>query len=265
MSNKLSNRLRFYLEIRKALGVFEDVDYSVITGGFAQKNNKLGDVDIVTVVPFISPSIPKSIVQFAKKHVGSQLKESFTPDFEFPTDVVSRQQIVDATEGRTFEVVNGVLRIKNFSKNEITTNPEADYRVWLYEMITHDFDLIGGNFEALIRDTMVALKTTFLWASQVYKYKGSVKIERIQVDIFSAAGLSYKLSEKQSRYLLIMLEEEGLGKADSNDSIILNSKKIEAEVIKLKKLIMSRDSFLTAHILPWEILRRSVEKYKKIK
>lgn len=263
MNSNLGHRLRFYLEIRKALGALGDIDYSVITGGFVKNDDKLGDVDIVTVLSFVTSSTQKRILKFAECHTTSQLAESFTPDYKFPTDVVSKQQIIDATGGRSFEVVNDLLNLKNYSHKEIVTNPEADYRVWLYEMITHDFDLIAGNFESLVRDTTTALRTTFLWAAQLYGYKGSIKIEKLRTDIFLAAGLSYKLSEKQCRYLLIMLDKEELGKIGPGDTIILNSRKIRAEIDKLKKILQKHDSFLAQHILPWDLLRKKVVKYIK--
>lgn len=258
----LGNRLRFYLEIRKALGALRDIDYSVITGGFVQNDGKLSDVDIVTVLSFVEPSTKKRILKFAECHTVSQLSESFIPDFAFPTDVVSKQQIIDATKGRSFEVVNDELRLKNYSQKEILGNLEADYRVWLYEMITHDFDLVAGNFESLVEDTISALKTTFLWAAQLYDYKKSITIKKVRTDIFLAAGLSYKLSEKQCRYLLIMLDKEGLGRVDSDDAIILDDKKIKSEITKLKKIIINNNSFLAQHILPWDTLRKNVVKYK---
>ena len=45
-NERLGNRLKFYSEIRRALEIFEKADYSIITGGYAQNEKKMGDVDI---------------------------------------------------------------------------------------------------------------------------------------------------------------------------------------------------------------------------
>lgn len=52
--NTIGNRLRFYLEIKKAIAVLGSVDYSVITGGFVQDDEKAGDIDIITVLPYVA-------------------------------------------------------------------------------------------------------------------------------------------------------------------------------------------------------------------
>jgi len=134
MNNRLGNRLKFYADIKKAVSIFNDVVYSIITGGFIQDDKKLGDVDIITVLPHITSTTIEKIMHFAEKHVVIQLNNFFKPDFNFPTDVISRQQIIDAVQGRALEIINGQLKLKEFSEKEIATNPEADYRVWLYEM-----------------------------------------------------------------------------------------------------------------------------------
>lgn len=186
-NEKLGNRLRFYSEIRKALEVFGKIDYSVITGGYVQNESKLGDVDIITVLPYISINSRNEVINFAKKHVSAQINNRFSPDYQFPTDIITRQQINDAVSGRALELVNGKLKLKKYSKDEVSTMPEADYRVWLFEMITHDFDLVGGSFEHLVRDTIQAHKTIFLLLCSMIGYPEKISIEWLRREIFSIA------------------------------------------------------------------------------
>ncbi|MFH0859207.1 MAG: hypothetical protein V1868_01140 [Patescibacteria group bacterium] len=260
--NTIGNRLRFYLEIKKAIAVLGSVDYSVITGGFVQDDEKAGDIDIITVLPYVALN-RKKVLEFAKKHILAQLKNSFFPDFDFPTDILSKQQMVDAVNGRSLEVVKGNLKLKEYSKEEIINNPEADYRVWMYEMITHDFDIIAGSLESLVKDTITALKTVFLYTASLYGYEGNIPIEQIRKDLFVSANLSYKLGEKQSRYLLMMLEERKLGRVKNKDVLVLNPKNISREIEKLKNLIRNGTVFKAQHAVSWGLLRKNVKTLKE--
>lgn len=257
---EVRNRLQFYSEIRQALELFDVIDYSIITGGFVQNSQKLGDVDIITVVPYVTAESKRRIVEFSERHVIAQLRNGFSPDFQFPTDVLSRQQIIDAISGRALSVVGSDLRLKEYSVEEIAINSEADYRVWLYEMITHDFDLVSGSFELLVRDTMMSLKTILLYTANLFGYKRDVPIERVRREMFSSAGLSYQLSEKQCRYLLIMLEKEGLGRMDGDGILWLNPEGIQGETSRLKNSIITGLIATAAHIVEWEALREHVKK-----
>ncbi|MCX6738742.1 MAG: hypothetical protein NT098_01660 [Candidatus Parcubacteria bacterium] len=260
---KMRERLNFYTEMKEALGIFEVIDYSIITGGFVQNTKKSGDVDIITVLPYKTTETEKQILLFAEKHVATQICNNFRPDFHFPTDVVSRQQIVDATNGRAFEVSGGFLNLKNYSDEEIFSNKEADYRVWLYEMITHDFDLIGGSFDSLVKDTMRALRTIFLYTTKLFEYSKEISIDQLRHDLFASAGLPYSLSEKQCRYLIMMLTETGFGLIENNnqsDVIILNHQLISIEIENLKKGITSKSFSGATHIIDWETIRTATKK-----
>lgn len=258
--NKFCSRLDFYSKIKKALKVFDNIEYSVITGSFVQNDKKVNDIDIVTVLPSVSQENSKQVCFFAKKHVSNQIKNGFTPDLIFPTDVVSKQQIADAIQGRSFCVIDQKIFLKKYSNDEIINNPEADYRIWLYEMITHDFDIVAGNFEALVCDTILALKTTFLWACYLYRYKKIISMEKLREDVFFAAELSNKLSEKQSRHLLIMMGIFNLGKIKEDGLVHLNTNRINKEIIKFKKSIINADFKKAKHVIAWDTIRRAVKK-----
>ena len=262
-NSNLGNRLKFYSEIKEAINVFENVDYSVITGGFVQNDKKLGDVDILTVLPYITKKTMEYVLTFAAKHVLSQLNNSFHPDFNFPTDVISRQQIIDAGMGRSLEVIDNNLTLKEYSLQEIATNLEADYRIWLYEMITHDFDLLCGSFELLIKDTLMALKTIFLYTANLYQYKKKIFLEQVREDVFTSAGLSYRLGEKQCRYLIIMLEREKFGRIDMEGSLHLNLSKIHEGTERLKQSILDKSVVNARHISNWELLREHVKELEE--
>ncbi len=261
--NCLGKRLRFYLGIKKALNIFDDIDYSVITGGFVQNRKKLRDVDIITVLPNITIKTIQKVVEFAKKHVACQLNNGFQPDLNFPTDVLSRQQITDAIHGRSLEIVEEKLNLKKYTLEEIMNCFEADYRIWMYEMITHDFDMIDGNFQVLVKDTMIALRTIFLYSMSLFQYKEKISIEQIRSDLFSSAGLEYKLGEKQCRYLLIMLEREKFGIINHSGIISFNFGNINKAIERLKKDVKNQSMNCGKHFYSWQILRKGVEDYKK--
>lgn len=258
---EIRNRLQFYSEIRQALDIFDIIDYSVITGGFVQNSKKLGDVDIITVLPYVNDNSRVRIFEFSERHVRAQLNNEFSPDFQFPTDVVSRQQIIDAVNGRALSVFDNDLKLKEYSIEDIAINSEADYRIWLYEMITHDFDLVSGSFELLVQDTSIALKTILLYTANLFHYKMDVPMEQVRRDMFSSANLPYTLSEKQCRYLLIMLERECLGKMDNGGVLWLNIDGIKKETKKLKNAIITGSIATAVHILEWGVLREAMKEW----
>ncbi len=260
LNERFGNRLKFYTEIRRALGIFGKIDYSIITGGYVQNERKMGDVDIITVLPYIYPHLEGELVQFVDKHVDAQIRNGFFPDFNFPSDVITRQQIRDAVSGRALEVVGGRLRLKKYSDEEIATNPEADYRVWLFEMITHDFDLARGSFEMLARDTISAHRTIFLFLCGEHPQAKFFSLDWLRREMFSIAGLAYEMSEKQCRYMLMMIEEEGFGRMGMGGKITLNINRIRQESLAMKKVISQRMAHSARHILSWDELRKKIKR-----
>lgn len=264
-NERLINRLSFYAEIRSILPVFEKVDYSIITGGYVQNERKMGDVDIITVLPYIYPHLDDDIIDFASRHVDAQVRNGFSPDFQFPSDVITRQQIRDAVSGRALKIVRGKLELKKYSPEDIANNPEADYRIWLFEMITHDFDLVGGSFEMLARDTLRAHKTIFLLLCEKHPSARSFTLDFLRREMFSIARLPYVMLEKQCRYMLVMIEEEKFGTMNTSGEITLDVNRIRQECSALKKVISNGMVRSAEHIISWEYLREKIKKKERKK
>src|SRR3989338_2783743 len=117
-SDHLGKRLRFYAEIYNAVRSFEIIEYAVISCGFVKNTKRRNDVDIITVLPYISSHTERETIHFAIEHVVTQLRNGFHPDFDFPTDIISRQQISDAVQGRAIIVQDGLLVMKNYTNEE---------------------------------------------------------------------------------------------------------------------------------------------------
>lgn len=252
------NRLKFYSEIEEALRVFNRIDYSVITGGFAQNPSKSSsDVDIITVIPFYGGNLKEQIFSFAKSHINAQICNGFIPDSLFPTDVVTREQILDAVNGRAFaKAVHEDFKLIKLSEDEVKNNPESDYRIWLYEMISHNFDIIGGSYDLLINDTSVALKTIWLYTVHLNNYKREVSLDKVRYDLFKSAGLSYYLNEKQCRCFLRMLKHCNMGNIVGEGIIRLNDDIISEEIVKFKENV--GNGFRSTHFFEWDELRKSI-------
>jgi len=254
----LSSRLRFYSSMSLVAQKMPNLVYSVITGGFVHNLRKRGDVDIVTVVSHIDGSTKLSAIEFAKRHIELQQQNDFTPDSVFPTDVVTRQQIVDAISGRSFSVtVDGRLHLEHFTDDDIKNNPEADYRVWLFEMISHDFDILHGSSNLLVSDTETALHTVFLFVCEACVYKQKVRLEKLQRDMFRVAELPYTLKERQYRHLVRMIKRESLGQV-KDGYLWLNQGEVIRQLSALKSVVQSGVMTNATHIMPWSDLRRSV-------
>lgn len=258
-------RLLFFKEIREAVNIFSAIEYSVITGGFAQNNRKRGDVDILTVLPFVDN--PEAnigrIKRFAQQHVEIQLKHSFKPDMHFPTDVLSRQQMAEVVSGRALYIEKGKLLLKYYSEAEIIHNAESDYRIWLYEMITHDFNIIAGNFSSLICDTKAALRTVFLYTAALFAYSKKKRLADVRSDMFASAKLPYRLGEKQCRHLIEVIKDNRLGFLSEKGDVIFDDEKLQQAITELGTHVARTPTpFLAHHMYRWEELRNAVSKYK---
>lgn len=251
----LGNRINLFKQMRETMLELPDLDYSIISGGFVQNNVKLSDVDILTVLPFIDSSTPSHARNIARKHIHAQLITSHKPDWDFPSDIVTRQQILDAVSGRALCVIKDKLKLKEFTQEEIINNPESDYRIWLYEMITHDFDIICGSFDKLVKDTCLALRTVFIYTVSWKNYSNQIALNKLRTDLFESAGLKYKLSEKQSRYLIDIIESDQMGELMPNGTIRLNPDTMKTATQALKERIRAASKWSGSHICTWKALR----------
>ena len=251
-------RLKLYSEIEDSISIFDNLDYSIITGGFVQNPQKLSDVDVITVLPCVSKNIEEQIISFAKRHVNAQINNGFIPDPHFPSDILTRGQILDAINGRSFVIENNRIKLVDYSQEEYINNPESDYRIWVYEMISHDFDIIRGSFDILVNDTITALKTIWLYTVSLFDYTSEIPIEQVRHDLFLTAGLPYYLNEKQCRYFITMLKKYEMATITGDGILLLNDEIINEQIIKLQETI--NKGFSSTHFIKWDVLRKKVSR-----
>lgn len=257
----LSNRLKFYSVIRSAAQQLPHLDYSIITGGFIHTDTRINDVDIISVVSIITNETRNAVLRFAIQHVRTEDKFGYIPDLSFPTDVMTRQQVIDAVNGRALTLRDRKLVLKEYSEEELVSNPESDYRVWLFEMISHDFDIIEGSFHLLVHDTITALKTVFLLACDTMSYSTSVSLLVLRSDMFKLAAKEYLLPERQLRLLLSMIEHEGFGRLVGGELYLVHNR-IDLAIEHLKQIVTLQVFSSGAHIVSWFDLREYVRVHR---
>ena len=132
---------------------------------------------------------------------------------DFPTYVIARSQIDETLSGRAFNFCyNKNLFLKTYSVKDWYVDKESDYRVFLYQLISHDFDLFYGDYDLLKKDTEKALLQIFLYAYQLFGYC-SEKIldeDRLLKSLFFSAGLNYELPGRLKKMLLKNLTDRDL-------------------------------------------------------
>lgn len=186
------------------------------------------------------------------------MKYNFIPDLEFPVYVVSRNQIRDIFLGRPFLKSNDNVFLKKYSVCGWKNNLDSDYRVILYQLISHNFDIVSGSKRKLQKDTERALKIIFLYAYNLFGYSANEFLEKEQLfrAVFFSAGLNYVLSEEVQKLFLKMLECQRMIGIEA-DRIVLNHENIHIEdAFFLKK---DKQNFTGVHIFGWKALSSFVK------
>lgn len=162
------------------------------------------------------------------------------PDSDYPTDVISKKQLEEVVKGRG---------IKDLEGNLYENGMEADYVVWLYELITHNYGLLGGNLSSLERATNLALETTLLICATRRRCE-SIMLDDLRTEIFQPTGKDYTLSNLQTERLRMLLPN--LPFCD------LEYAEIRFNEIEVLQSIRARLAYQyrSAHIVSWEELRK---------
>lgn len=203
------------------------------------------DVDVLNVVR-PNESTPKDIIEFAQKQVGIQLRYGLVPDLDYPCDVISTEQLSDVLNGRAIINQEGDL-IEGDNPN----NNEFDYRVWLYEMISHDFDLLGGKLEKLETATGEALNTALLICAIRGKYS-QIVLDDLRIDIMRPIGKECLLNGQQTEILIDTIMNSSFSYI-KRGQVVLDQLQVRSKVRKLLNIPKKAE-----YVVPWSQLRTSV-------
>lgn len=202
------------------------------------------DVDVLTVVN-PNETTPEAVIRFARAQVILQLEFGRRPDRQYPADVISSAQLKDSIDGRCIVDENGAL------VNDQNTN-EFDYRVWLYELITHNFDLLGGDESALETATGKALETALI-ISAVRESLSQINIDSLRKTILKPTEKKeYILGNAQTEMLISRLQKSVF--AGVRKGIVEIDQNMAKELLK-ELLSFPRSS---VNIVPWSDLRQAV-------
>ncbi len=171
MFKKIFFKKRILKKLNKELvnsELAEYVEYAVLTGGFILSGNAKGDLDLIIVLNdkySNDKEIFKKIKKFSLGHFRIQTLFGFKPDLDFPTYIFSRSQINDILNSRPFtKDINERIFLATYSVKEWENNQESDYRVVLYQLISHNFDLFFGDKKKLKEDTKKSFTNNFfIW------------------------------------------------------------------------------------------------------
>lgn len=200
------------------------------------------DVDILTVVQPIDES-PEKLITFTKRVVGIQLEMGLCPDYDYPTDVISDGQLGDVVNGRGVLDVDGQL-LPDGGVND----PEFDYVIWLYELITQQFELFGGKEELLERSTIEAINLTLLVALARIKIR-LVSIDQLRLNIFEPTSRDLFLSQRQTDLLIDVVQKSNYAQI-KRGLVLFDRDEVRLELSQLLD-IRKKDSLIVA----WKELR----------
>lgn len=226
-------------EIKQVATQLPGLSYSVVNGGFVYNPQKIGDIDVLTVVEEKDCGLD-SLREYIRHNVAIQLKYGFKPEADFPTEIATPAQIQDTLGGRAFTVDSeGRMHLKKYNPNELLTDAESDYRYWLYMLATHDFTLLGGDLNRLKQDTREAILLIFLFTHQVNQYGLNVPLLQVRQQMLASAGLSYILLDSQTQLLCDVLNEKGLARLNKNGKISLSPSRIREQIDQIKDRIQT--------------------------
>lgn len=239
------------------------VAYGVLTGGFIYHGKKARDIDVLVVLNEHAKDdldIIEKLKNFSIEHAIIQIKNGFTPDWNFPTYFITEKQIGDVFHGRSFILSNdGNFLLKKYSPREWIKNPESDYNVILFQLISHNFDLFCGISERLEEDTRKALLIIFLYTYQVFNYKQKKAIEKINLcrDLFRSAELNYTITDKLQNFLWNIFELHNFG-TFKNSSFLFNHQLIQ----EFQQFFLSsfHDTYNSKHILKWKDMSKNLKR-----
>jgi hypothetical protein len=168
-----------------------------VTGSFAQGIAKEGsDIDILTVVD-PNDQTPNAVVEFARRQIELQIDFGLTPDYTYPTDVISMDQLNDCVAGRCIVDCKG-----NLVCGDLEDNVEFDYRVWLYQLLCHDFQLLAGSMDKLEKATSKALNIALVICAGRIGFK-KILLDDLRFDILKPVTKNgYYLNDAQTERLL---------------------------------------------------------------
>ncbi|TAK96883.1 class I SAM-dependent methyltransferase [Patescibacteria group bacterium] len=247
----------------KRTGLEEVVAYAVLTGSFVIDKGKANDIDLIVVMNreiIDEAHIIQKIKKFSIEHAIIQMENGFIPDWSFPTYFITPRQVDEVMHGRPFaRHGDGNIQLKQYSSEAWLADPESDYNVMLYQLISHDLDLFHGSAEQLKSDTKKALLTIFLYTYSVLDYAQQESVAQAVLcqDLFRSAGMQYSITQKLQNIFQGVIEENHLG-------VFRNGELFFDHVAVAEKIRLLIDSFYptyqSTHILPWKDMSRDVKK-----
>lgn len=213
------------------------LDYSFMAGGITQTQDPeyKGDCDTLTVLKSVTEETRTAVFDFLRGHLTLQESLGLKPDYDFPIELGTSEQVRQAAQGRGLRLdAEGRLMLKSEDvadfPESLDPSKEADFSYWLYMLITSNGlqDHLGGSVEHFQLDVREAIATTFLLAADQNNYLDGgppMRIPRIREDIFKSlkeANHAYRLSDFHTVALMQELERRGMAQIEEGDRVCLS-------------------------------------------
>ena len=247
----------------------EHITYAFLTGPFTFGSAK-HDIDIVVVIdenklqPFERERYIEKILMFVEKYLRIHKFFGYTPDLDFPSDVITVSQIEDAIKGRGFDIEDDKLYLRKIKTKEDYLDSKIDYRVYLWELITSHESFILGNYPKYIVDMFRALETILLFVlSNIEKDETTFCCIKEKIITLPDLDRRYKIIldylEPMINYALKIMSFQGyIIKKENN--FLLNKEKINMWVNSVVKRHKENKWKGTLLFGSWDVLRSHARK-----
>lgn len=234
----------------------EEVKYAFLTGSFT-----LGTIgsDIDTVVVLNNNHLDfDKVKRFVDTYMMVHDKYGCKPDRDFPSDIVTPHQIENTINGRGFDIDSGNLYLRNIDSPEAFLDPDLDYRVYLWELISSQDGFICGNMMDFREDQYDAMRTII---NYTMLNKESMSLDDLSREIFTTTGMDskYHALSEDCRDVIKSCYDPNIFKVYNSELVVNEQRKLR----KWEKSVIQRKYSGEFNARPvfgsWQALRRYIE------
>lgn len=245
-----------------ATRIFKDLILYVFLSGRVAFNtgDRNSDIDCIVVLKnrvYNDSEIKKKIKRFALGYLEIHKAFGYSPDLDFPGDVVSESQKEAALKGRGLTSKGRVEIFPTLTKED-WDKENVDYKIWLIELALNNDMFVAGDPDQFCRDSMRAMDTIlkFLFLGKEKMQPKDVYNELVEGDeLFLGSSSSYgkEFKEYVSGKIELSLTRLETSKHvfKDGDFYLVNLPMAQ----KWKGSVIKESSMPTSYLISWQELR----------
>jgi predicted nucleotidyltransferase len=254
----------------------DEIVYAFLTGSFAYRDFiNTSDIDVVVVLNPNGTNSEELIYkrhEFTKEYLKIHENYSFNPDLHFPGEVISKDMINDAVDGRGYKVNDGFY-LEDIVYEEQWDDPELEYRCWRSMLAFNNNQFLIGDKKCFEKDRLASnIEITKYLLLENLKSKGSKKynipeLKDLLINRIISGNKEFLGLKNGSTYQndLNDIYDQIFPILISEDYLLLNGNKVIPNKDKLldwkndKLYKLENGLFNTPHLFDWNEIRSKLK------